>query len=211
MKRLSVNLLTNVMLLLAGILLIIFCNVPNLMVWVSRIIGCLFLLPSLAFLFVATVPTGRDMGNANRLGIFPAIGGVCFGMVMLLRPAMFCDVLRLLMGMLLVVLGLFHIIYLLISHRHLKVRLWHFVLPAVVAACGVLSLCLPVLRERETVVVALTGVCLLLFNFTSLHVWLSERKWRREHAQADIALQPDELPESTSSHDDYLPAVEQED
>jgi hypothetical protein len=48
---------------------------------------------------------------------------------------------------------------------------------------GVLSLALPALRNNDSLVVLLTGICLLLFNFTSLQEYLAERRVRRAVAQ----------------------------
>ena len=55
MKNISINLLTNVVLLLAGILLIVFNNQPDLLDWVARIIGMMFMLPSIAYLMVVAL------------------------------------------------------------------------------------------------------------------------------------------------------------
>ena len=50
--------------------------------------------------------------------------------------------------------------------------------PIVVAMCGMLSLMVPSLRANVSTVVLLTGICLLLFNFTSLQEYMAERRGR---------------------------------
>jgi len=214
MKRLSLNLLTNVMLLLAGILLIVFCNVPNVMTWVARIIGVLFALPALAFLMLVAAQHSHERTGTALMGVLPAIGGMCFGIIMLLKPQLFDTTLRFLMGVMLLALGFFHIIYLLLSRHCMRVRGWYFVCPLLVALCGFLSLYMPALRERTSVVVMLTGISLLLFNFTSLQEYLAQRRWTRNHREATTSddnsissnLPADDT--ATVSTDDYLPAID---
>ena len=71
-----------------------------------------------------------------------------------------------------------------------------------VALCGLLSLTVSSLRESVSMVVLITGICLLLFNFTSLQEYLAERRVRRSlgaEAQSGGASLPadDSIVEST--------------
>ena len=183
MKKVSINLLTNVILLLAGIILIIFHSVPNVLIWGSRIIGAMFLLPAVAYLIMVAVRHADARTSADYLGVLPAVGGLCFGLVMMIKPGKFDEILQLLMGVLLVVLGLFHVVYLLLSRSSLNIKGWYFLCPVIVVLCGLLSLMVPALRESVSTVVLITGICLLLFNFTSLQEYLAERRVRRAATQ----------------------------
>ena len=183
MKKVSVNLLTNVILLLAGIILIIFHNVPNVLIWGARIMGATFLLPAIAYLVMVAVRHADARTSTDYLGVLPAVGGLCFGLVMMIKPDKFDEILQLLLGVLLAALGLFHIIYLMLSRGSLNIKGWYFLSPAVVTLCGVLSLAVPSLRGNVQAVVLISGICLLLFNFTSLQEYLVERRGRRAIAQ----------------------------
>ena len=184
MKKLSVNLLTNVVLLLAGIILIIFHGQPSIMLWAARVMGLMFLLPAVTFLVMVALRQPAERTSTDYMGVLPAVGGLCFGLVMIIKANLFDGILQLLMGILLVVLGLFHVIYLLLSSKSLSVKGWYYVCPIVVVVCGVLSLVLPALRDNIPAVVLIAGVCLLLFNFTSLQEYLAERRIRRAVAQS---------------------------
>ena len=200
MKKVSINLLTNVILLLAGIILIIFHGVPNFMVWGARVMGALFMLPSIIYLIMVAVRHADARTSTDYMGVLPAVGGLCFGLVMLIKPDKFDEILQLLMGVLLVALGLFHIIYLLLSKGTLNIKSWYFLCPILVTLCGILSLTIPALRENVPTVVLITGICLLLFNFTSLQEYLAERRVRRALSRpADNTIEP--LP---ASQDDYI-------
>ena len=179
MKKVSINLLTNVILLLAGIILILFHGVPNILVWGARVMGATFLLPAVAYLVMVAVRHADARKSADYMGVLPAVGGLCFGLVMILKPDKFDEILQLLLGMLLVVLGLFHVIYLFLSRNTLSIKGWYFLCPAIVILCGILSLVLPALRASVATVVLLTGICLLLFNFTSLQEFMAERRRRK--------------------------------
>lgn len=179
MKKVSINLLTNVILLLAGIILILFHGVPNILVWGARVMGATFLLPAVAYLVMVAVRHADARKSADYMGVLPAVGGLCFGLVMILKPDKFDEILQLLLGMLLVVLGLFHVIYLFLSRNTLSIKGWYFLCPAIVVLSGLLSLMLPSLRENVSMIVLTSGICLLLFNFTSLQEFLAERRRRK--------------------------------
>ncbi len=190
MKKVSINLLTNVILLLAGIILIVFHNVPNILVWGARVMGAVFLLPAVVYLIMVAVRHADARTSTDYLGVLPAVGGLCFGLVMILKPDKFDGILQLLMAVLLIVLGLFHIIYLMLSRKSLNVKGWYYICPLVVVLCGVLSLMLPSLRENVSTVVLMIGICLLLFNFTSLQEYLAERRVRRATVAVENAPAP---------------------
>ena len=179
MKKVSINLLTNVILLLAGIILIIFHGVPNILLWGCRVMGAMFMLPAIAYLVMVAVRHADARTSADYMGVLPAVGGLCFGLVMMLKAHLFDEILQLLMGLLLVVLGLFHVVYLLLSHKSLNIKGWYYICPIVVVVCGILSLAVTSLRDNVSMVVLITGISLLLFNFTSLQEYLAERRVRR--------------------------------
>ena len=183
MKKLSINLLTNVILLLAGITLIVFHTVPNILLWGSRVIGAMFLLPAIAYLVMVAMRHADARTSVDYMGVLPAVGGLCFGIVMMIKASLFDGILQLLMGVLLMVLGLFHVIYLMLSRNSLNIKGWYFLCPIVVVLCGMLSLMVTSLRENIPMVVLMTGICLLLFNFTSLQEYLAERRVRRAATQ----------------------------
>ena len=85
MKKVSINLLTNVILLLAGIILIIFHSVPNILVWGARVMGATFLLPAVAYLVMVAVRHADARKSADYMGVLPAVGGLCFGLVMMIK------------------------------------------------------------------------------------------------------------------------------
>ena len=166
-------------LLLAGIILIIFHGVPTVLLWGCRVMGAMFMLPALIYLIMVAVRHADVRTSSDYMGVLPAVGGLCFGLVMILKAHLFDGILQLLMGVLLIVLGLFHVVYLLLSHKSLNIKGWYYICPIVVVVCGILSLAVTSLRDNVSMVVLITGISLLLFNFTSLQEYLAERRVRR--------------------------------
>ena len=198
MKKLSINLLTNVIMLLAGIILIMFHAVPNILVWGSRVIGAMFLLPAIAYLVMVAMRHADARTSVDYMGVLPAVGGLCFGIVMMIKATLFDGIIQLLMGVLLIVLGLFHVIYLMLSRGALNIKGWYYLAPLLVLLSGLLSLVLPALRANISLVVLITGICLLLFNFTSLQEYLAERRVRRASSQ------PTEVQPTPAADDDVI-------
>lgn len=206
MKKVSINLLTNVILLLAGIILIVFHSLPGVLIWGCRVLGAMFLLPAVTYLVMVAVRHADARTSTEYMGVLPAVGGLCFGLVMMIKAHLFDGILQLLMGVLLVVLGLFHVIYLLMSRNSLKVKGWYHLCPLAVIACGVLSLMLPALRDSVSAVVLVTGICLLLFNFTSLQEYLAERRERRaltKPAAESTSVTDSPIVETTIKDDEF--------
>ena len=104
MKKVSVNLLTNVILLLAGIILIVFHGVPGILLWGARVLGVTFVLPAVAYLIMVAVRHAGARTSTDYMGVLPAVGGLCFGLVMIIKAHLFDGILQLLMGVLLLVL-----------------------------------------------------------------------------------------------------------
>ncbi len=202
MRKVSINLLTNVILLLSGIILIVFHNVPNILIWGSRVMGATFMLPAIAYLVMVAVRHSDARTSTEYMGVLPAVGGLCFGLVMIVKAHLFDEILQLLMGVLLLVLGLFHIIYLILSKNSLNIKGWYHICPLIVVLCGVLSLMVPALRESVSTVVLITGICLLLFNFTSLQEYLAEHRVRNAATQPAVEPAPEPVTTPAPISDD---------
>lgn len=198
MKRISLNLLTNVLLLLVGIVLIIFYTQADVLRWVAVTIGILFVVPSIAFLSAVAFRPAEQRRPIDMLAVLPSVGGLCFGIIMIIKPYLFEGVISLFMGVLMLVMGLFHIIYLLLSWRSLDVKTWYIFAPLAVTLVGVLVLASQGVRGNVALVTLLTGVAMLLFNFTSFQEFMAERKLRKEIAASQPVAEPKaELPSTT--------------
>ena len=160
------------------------------------------MLPAIAYLVMVAVRHSDARTSTEYMGVLPAVGGLCFGLVMIIKAHLFDEILQLLMGVLLLVLGLFHIIYLILSKNSLNIKGWYHICPLIVVLCGVLSLMVPALRESVSTVVLITGICLLLFNFTSLQEYLAERRVRNAATQPAVEPAPEPVTTPAPISDD---------
>ena len=200
MKRLSINLLVNIILLLTGLLLIIFSSYSDVLLWLARIVGLLFVLPAGAYLLVVSFRR-RPADSLDMLGVLPALGGLCFGVVMMVKAALFVDIISMLMGILLLALGLFHLVYLLLSHRDLGVKMWYYLLPLAVLCGGVSILWLTGVAASASMVTLISGVSLVLFNVSSLQEYLAARRLGRELEPAAPQEEKEEPSAAQSTED----------
>lgn len=190
MNKISINLLTNVLFLLAGVIFLVFYNTPGILEWGARILGLLFVIPSLVFLAVASLRKSDTARNTVMLGMMPAVGGVCFGIVMLVHPEMFTQIIAMMLGVLLCVLGLFHVVFLMLSRKAIAVKGWYYILPIAVLASGAVILGSD--KIGDNMVVLMSGISMLLFNVTSVQEYAGERKARRNKEQLEPAAAPEE-------------------
>lgn len=172
MNKISINLLTNILLLLVGIILIIFHARPDLLIWVTRAIGLMFLLPGIYYL-VAFALRRESTGFS---GILPAIGGVCFGIVLMARPALFTTAMGMMMGVMMLVLGLYHLVYIVMSRKMLKFTISLILLPMLIIACSAAVLLVDRVRANPEIIVLLTGLSLFFFCLTTLLEYHAERR-----------------------------------
>lgn len=176
--------LVNIFVLLAGLLLVLLYDEARLMEGIVMVMGVMFLVPSAISLILMLSQMSRSMsqidGEADSVGfsnggLLPSIGGICFGLSLVLRPLLFVEILAYLFAIILIIGGLYHVVMLLITSRRISVSLWLYVLPVVVAVAGFV-LILTDVRTVEKWVNLITGIALICFSVASLTEYIAERR-----------------------------------
>lgn len=176
--------LVNIFVLLAGLLLVLLYDEARLMEGIVMVMGVMFLVPSAISLILMLSQMSRSMsqidGEADSVGfsnggLLPSIGGICFGLSLVLRPLLFVEILAYLFAIILIIGGLYHVVMLLITSRRISVSLWLYVLPVVVAVAGFV-LILTDVRTVEKWVNLITGIALICFSVASLTEYITERR-----------------------------------
>lgn len=180
MKNLSINFLVNVLLLLVGVLLVVFHSEENLILWVAMMLGVMFVLPSGAYLIAVALQRDSERNRMVNLGVLPAVGGVCFGVILLAHAAMFNKVITVLMGVMLIVLGLFHLVYLILSRKVISTRLMPTILALAIIAAGIVILAFDAVRIKHPTVTLITGISLIAFALATWFEHLAERSTRKK-------------------------------
>lgn len=176
--------LVNIFVLLAGLLLVLLYDEARLMEGIVMVMGVMFLVPSAISLILMLSQMSRSMsqidGEADSVGfsnggLLPSIGGICFGLSLVLRPLLFVEILAYLFAIILIIGGLYHVVMLLITSCRISVSLWLYVLPVVVAVAGFV-LILTDVRTVEKWVNLITGIALICFSVASLTEYITERR-----------------------------------
>ena len=174
-KKYGANFVINVVLLLAGIMFLVLSSTPDVMKWVTRIMGALFLIPSVLFIVLGFARKIEASRSTITLGLMPSAGGLFFGVMMLRSPETFIPILTLLLGIFLCVLALYHLLQMFMVNKTVKLPVWYFAFPVIILICGILVLVVDSLKTQNTVVL-MTGIAFVLFNITSLFLHLTDRK-----------------------------------
>ncbi len=176
--------LVNIFVLLAGLLLVLLYDEARLMEGIVMVMGVMFLVPSAISLILMLSQMSRSMSQIDveadsvgfsNGGLLPSIGGICFGLSLVLRPLLFVEILAYLFAIILIIGGLYHVVMLLITSRRISVSLWLYVLPVVVAVAGFV-LILTDVRTVEKWVNLITGIALICFSVASLTEYIAERR-----------------------------------
>lgn len=96
--------------------------------------------------------------------------------MLLLRPELFYSVIGYVFSIILIALGLFHIIYMLMSRKSMTLRAWYYALPVAITAAGLLTMFKFNGSDYRQLLVLLTGISLILAALTALLEALAQRK-----------------------------------
>ena len=191
MKGKYTLILSNIVMLALGVVLIVFFNEERMAEFITMALGVLFLAPSLfsaIMLLFVNVPSSDSRFNP-RYNLLPVIGGLSFGIVIVVKAAVFVPLLKYLFAILLILGGLYYVFYLIFARGRVVVPSWFYILPSVVACAGVVSLLLPI--DDNSALFLITGVSLIALTVTSVITAIAERTAAKMRAAADVSKPSD--------------------
>lgn len=166
--------LTNIIMLALGVVLIAFFDDARMAELIAVALGVLFLAPSLyslIMLLFTNVPVEDAMHNP-RYNLIPTIGGLSFGLLIVVKASLFVGLLKYIFAILLLAGGLYYVFYLLFTRSRVTMPKWYFFLPTLVAIAGVVALVLPI--ESNPTIFLMTGISLIALSVTSVVITYSE-------------------------------------
>ena len=166
--------ITNIIMLALGAVLIVFFDDDRMAELIAVALGVLFLAPSiysLIMLLFTNVPVEDAMHNP-RYNLIPTIGGLSFGLLIVVKASLFVALLKYIFAILLLAGGLYYVFYLLFTCGRVSMPKWYFFLPSLVAIAGVVALVLPI--ESNPTLFLMTGVSLIALSVTSVVISYSE-------------------------------------
>ena len=122
-------------------------------------------------LLFTNVPVEDAMHNP-RYNLIPTIGGLSFGLLIVVKASLFVALLKYIFAILLLAGGLYYVFYLLFTRGRVSMPKWYFFLPSLVAIAGVVALVLPI--ESNPTLFLMTGVSLIALSVTSVVISYSE-------------------------------------
>ena len=166
--------ITNIIMLALGAVLIVFFDDDRMAELIAVALGVLFLAPSiysLIMLLFTNVPVEDAMHNP-RYNLIPTIGGLSFGLLIVVKASLFVALLKYIFAILLLAGGLYYVFYLLFTRGRVSMPKWYFFLSSLVAIAGVVALVLPI--ESNPTLFLMTGVSLIALSVTSVVISYSE-------------------------------------
>ena len=194
MKSKVTLVLTNVIMLALGVVLVAFSGDERMAEMIAIALGVLFLAPSLfSLIMLFFVNVAPDDSRYNpRYNLLPVIGGLSFGVVIVLKAALFVPLLKYLFAVLLIVGGLYYVFYLAFARYRVIVPSWYYVLPCAVTVSGLVALVLPI--SSQPIVFITTGISLVALTLMSVLMAFAERSAAKMRAaEAASAAAPTEV------------------
>ena len=194
MKSKVTLVLTNIIMLALGVVLVAFSGDERMAEMIAIALGVLFLAPSLfSLIMLFFVNVAPDDSRYNpRYNLLPVIGGLSFGVVIVLKAALFVPLLKYLFAVLLIVGGLYYVFYLAFARYRVVVPSWYYVLPCAVTVSGLVALVLPI--SSQSIVFITTGISLVALALMSVLMAFAERSAAKMRAaEAASAAAPTEV------------------
>lgn len=168
MNRNSGEISVNIFALVAGIVLIVLHNELQLLNYIAMLVGLVIILPS-AFMIYSFFKTRNELmpSAGGIMALIFSIMAATLGVVMVAKPIIFVGLLTYLLAALLIISGLYHIIYLAASSKIYKFPVWYYILPSLILVAGIVIMVTD-LAKIQAVVVLVTGIALVLFAVHSV-------------------------------------------
>lgn len=166
------NWLTAIIVMIVGILLIVWHNEANLLDWFVVAVGIMFIIPGLYSLISALVRKGEKEKqkmehSAASSTIIASVGALALGIWMALSPGFFVGLLAYIFGGILILYGIFHIIFVGFWSRPYVLPFWFYVIPVLMIVAGLVIICTNV-RTMNSVVSLITGIALVASSVSTI-------------------------------------------
>lgn len=166
------NWITALIVMLAGILLIVWHSRIDILNWIIIAVGFTLIVPGIYSFISALVRKGeKEKGqidySASSSTLIASVGAMALGVWMLVNPAFFVGLLAYIFGAILILYGIFHIVFIGFWSRPLVLPWWMYIIPVLMIGAGVVILCTSV-RTMNSVVVLITGISLVASSVNTI-------------------------------------------
>lgn len=181
--RTKTNIFTAIVMAVVGIALIVLHDRVDLLAWTAVLIGIMFMIPSV-FALVMTFYNRRyrsDRG-VNVSTVIASLAGIALGLAMCITPSTFAAILVYVFAAILVISGIYHVLFISWLARPLTIPGFCYIIPALLIVTGFVIIFTSI-RTLNTVVVLVTGIALLLSAVNTAIETVTARRTDREPAR----------------------------
>lgn len=164
------NLLTAILVGVVGILLISFKDRGDLLSWIAVMLGVMIIVPSAYTLFSAFF--SKNKGAFPTSAVISAFGALILGICMCAIPSVFVGIFIYVFAGLLILGGIYHLVFLGYVARAFKLSIGFYIIPIVLILTGIVILCTSV-DANASMIVLITGIGFLLFSVNSISEYIA--------------------------------------
>ena len=177
--NLTGNVVINILILIAGIIMIAGFRHPQFLDMLIRITGLLFLIPGVVNIIMLLSERDSEASNAGGFMTFVSWVGsaaaIVLGLIMAISPHSFVKFYTIVFGIALILAGLFCIYILAKGMRPATVPGWTYIIPSLVIVGGILALTV----KGEAAVILITGLALVLLAISRFIGMIGQRSARK--------------------------------
>lgn len=163
------DLFTSIIVAIAGIVMICFYQRIDILAWIVILIGAMFLIPGIFSLILGM--RSREKGGSTTQ-VIAGVGATALGAIMMAMPDAFAGVLVYLFAGLLIIGGIYHIVFVGWLARPYVLPFYYYILPVLMIVAGVVLLATN-LRTLNNIVVLVTGISFVVWSFCALVEWIA--------------------------------------
>ncbi len=150
---------------IAGVAFLVFHSSPDFVTWIARLIGMAFAVAAVTSL-VGSVATMRKRKEPVSLAVTASgVGGLCFGVVLMIRGHLFVDTIGVITAILVTAMGMYQAVTPIAMRKAMRLDWWLFVIPLAVMAAGVAMLTCDISTELMSLI---SGLCFVGFTADDL-------------------------------------------
>jgi uncharacterized membrane protein HdeD (DUF308 family) len=181
------DLFTSLIVGIAGIAMIVLHNHLDIMAWIVIMIGVMFIIPGVFSVLIGALSKERK----STTSVLAGIGALALGVIMCAMPEQFAGIMVTLFGVLLIIIGGYHLCFVAWLARPFVLPFYYYIIPVLLIVTGVIVMCTSV-RTINSIVLLVTGIAFVCSAISSLMEWVATHP---SHRNDDSQLPPVEKTE----------------
>jgi len=167
MKKIDISIFTYIVAIIVGTVMVLWpAIVADYLVFA---VGMLFLIPGAVSVIMHLANRGRS-GATGFLFPLPGLGSVLFGLLLMIVPSFFANMIAFVLGLSLSAGGLFQIVQLSHARTWTKVSFFAYIVPVMLFVLGIATLFNP--SEAKETTFFVIGIGVLVYSVTGIVNWL---------------------------------------